>query len=231
MADFKTIDDLDMDGKVVLTRVDVNVPVEDGRVTDATRIEKIVPTVKDIQSRGGIPVLLAHFDRPKGKRVESMSLKQILPALKQDGSVQRAYLGITSLTIDGSLAAANLPARRGVLVQSVQQGSPAQASGIRAGSLSAQLEDGTAIELGGDIIQRVAGQEIRTSDELATLVATKKPGTKVPVELLLHHCRCCQCHRAVSGAAAVRCVRPLRLLPPRCPAADCTRQPLQSDRG
>ncbi len=82
MADFKTIDDLDMDGKVVLTRVDVNVPVEDGRVTDATRIEKIVPTVKDIQAKGGIPVLLAHFDRPKGKRVDSMSLKQIVPALE-----------------------------------------------------------------------------------------------------------------------------------------------------
>ena len=82
MADFKTIDDLDMDGKVVLTRVDVNVPVEDGRVTDATRIEKIVPTIKDIQAKGGIPVLLAHFDRPKGKRVDSMSLKQIVPALE-----------------------------------------------------------------------------------------------------------------------------------------------------
>ncbi|MBU2956711.1 phosphoglycerate kinase [Paracoccus sp. 1_MG-2023] len=82
MAQFNTIDDLDLDGKVVLTRVDVNVPVEDGRVTDATRIEKIVPTVKDIQAAGGIPVLLAHFDRPKGKRVDSMSLKQILPALE-----------------------------------------------------------------------------------------------------------------------------------------------------
>ena len=82
MADFKTIDDLDMDGKVVLTRVDVNVPVEDGRVTDATRIEKIVPTIKAIQAKGGIPVLLAHFDRPKGKRVDAMSLKQIVPALE-----------------------------------------------------------------------------------------------------------------------------------------------------
>ena len=46
MPRFHTIDDLDLDGKVVLTRVDVNVPVEDGRVTDATRIEKIVPTIK-----------------------------------------------------------------------------------------------------------------------------------------------------------------------------------------
>ncbi|MCQ0971729.1 phosphoglycerate kinase [Paracoccus sp. TK19116] len=83
MADFKTIDDLDLDGKVVLTRVDINVPVEDGRVTDTTRIDKIVPTVKDIQDAGGIPVLLAHFGRPKGQVVESMSLRQVVPALEQ----------------------------------------------------------------------------------------------------------------------------------------------------
>ena len=82
MADFNTIDDLDLDGKVVLVRVDVNVPVENGQVTDATRIEKIVPTVKDIQAKGGIPVLMAHFDRPKGKRVDAMSLKIVLPALE-----------------------------------------------------------------------------------------------------------------------------------------------------
>ncbi|WP_108501566.1 phosphoglycerate kinase [Paracoccus indicus] len=82
MAKFNTLDDMDLDGKIVLTRVDVNVPVENGQVTDTTRIDKIVPTVKDIQSKGGIPVLLAHFDRPKGKRVEGMSLKQIVPALE-----------------------------------------------------------------------------------------------------------------------------------------------------
>ena len=82
MPKFNTLDDMDLEGKVVLTRVDVNVPVENGQVTDTTRIDKIVPTVKDIQSKGGIPVLLAHFDRPKGKRVEGMSLKQIVPALE-----------------------------------------------------------------------------------------------------------------------------------------------------
>ena len=81
MADFRTIEDLDMDGKVVLTRVDLNVPVENGQVTDATRIEKIVPTIKAIQARGGKPVLLSHFGRPKGERVESMSLRQVVPAL------------------------------------------------------------------------------------------------------------------------------------------------------
>src|SRR5690606_11042097 len=82
MTDFRTIDDIDMAGKVVLVRVDLNVPVEDGRVTDTTRIDKIVPTVKDIQARGGKPVLLAHFGRPKGQRVEGDSLRQILPALE-----------------------------------------------------------------------------------------------------------------------------------------------------
>ncbi|MDP0928887.1 phosphoglycerate kinase [Paracoccus onubensis] len=82
MAEFKTIDDMDLNGKAVLIRVDLNVPVDQGRVTDTTRIDKIVPTVKDIQAKGGIPVLMAHFGRPKGKPVESMSLKQIVPALE-----------------------------------------------------------------------------------------------------------------------------------------------------
>ncbi|KGJ03605.1 phosphoglycerate kinase [Paracoccus halophilus] len=82
MADFNTIDDLELDGKVVLVRVDLNAPVENGRVTDTTRIEKIVPTVNDIQEKGGIPVLLAHFGRPKGQRVDDMSLKLVLPALE-----------------------------------------------------------------------------------------------------------------------------------------------------
>lgn len=80
---WKTLDDMDLDGKRVLTRVDINVPVEDGRVTDATRIERIVPTVQDIIGNGGVPVLLAHFGRPKGKVVAEMSLQQLVPALEQ----------------------------------------------------------------------------------------------------------------------------------------------------
>ncbi|MDJ0860504.1 MAG: phosphoglycerate kinase, partial [Dinoroseobacter sp.] len=57
---WKTLDDLDLAGKTVLTRVDINVPVDDGKVTDATRIERIVPTVQDILAEGGRVVLLAH---------------------------------------------------------------------------------------------------------------------------------------------------------------------------
>ncbi|GAA0285947.1 phosphoglycerate kinase [Rhodovulum strictum] len=79
---WKTLDDMELAGKVALVRVDINVPVEDGRVTDATRIERIVPTVTDILARGGKPVLLAHFGRPKGEVVPEMSLKVTLPALE-----------------------------------------------------------------------------------------------------------------------------------------------------
>lgn len=79
---WKTLDDMDLAGKVVLTRVDLNVPVEDGMVTDATRIERIVPTIHDILAGGGKPVLLAHFGRPKGQPVPELSLRVTLPALE-----------------------------------------------------------------------------------------------------------------------------------------------------
>ncbi|KUF08887.1 phosphoglycerate kinase [Pseudoponticoccus marisrubri] len=79
---WKTLDEMDLDGKRVLTRVDINVPVEDGRVTDATRIERIAATVQDILDRGGKPILLAHFGRPKGERRDDMSLQMLIPALE-----------------------------------------------------------------------------------------------------------------------------------------------------
>ncbi|WP_112323316.1 phosphoglycerate kinase [Oceanibium sediminis] len=72
---WKTLDDMDLAGKVVLTRVDINVPVDDGAVTDATRITRIKPTVDAIIAAGGTVVLLAHFGRPKGKVVPEMSLE------------------------------------------------------------------------------------------------------------------------------------------------------------
>ncbi|MBD3786434.1 MAG: phosphoglycerate kinase [Sphingomonadales bacterium] len=80
---WKTLDEMDLAGKVVLVRVDINVPVENGVVTDATRIEKIVPTLRDIIAKGGKPVLLAHFGRPKGKVVPEMSLKPLVPVLAE----------------------------------------------------------------------------------------------------------------------------------------------------
>ncbi|EAQ36721.1 phosphoglycerate kinase [Nitrobacter sp. Nb-311A] len=63
---FRTLDDVDVRGKRVLLRVDLNVPMEQGRVTDATRLERVAPTIKEIADKGGKAILLAHFGRPKG---------------------------------------------------------------------------------------------------------------------------------------------------------------------
>ncbi len=81
MASFKTLDQADVEGKRVLVRADLNVPMKEGRVTDATRIERLAPTLKDLIARKAKVVVLSHFDRPKGKRVPEMSLKPIAPVL------------------------------------------------------------------------------------------------------------------------------------------------------
>src|SRR5438067_11575155 len=64
---FRTLDDVDVKGKRVLLRVDLNVPTENGRVTDATRLERVAPTITEISSKGGKVILLPHFGRPKGR--------------------------------------------------------------------------------------------------------------------------------------------------------------------
>src|SRR6478609_2481289 len=66
MPNFRTLDQADVKGKRVLLRVDFNVPTENGTVTDATRIERVAPTITEIADKGGKVILLAHFGRPKG---------------------------------------------------------------------------------------------------------------------------------------------------------------------
>jgi phosphoglycerate kinase len=78
MASFKTLDDVtSLAGKRALVRVDLNVPMEAGVVTDATRIERVLPTIKELAAKGAKVILLAHFDRPKGKVVPEMSLAPV----------------------------------------------------------------------------------------------------------------------------------------------------------
>jgi S1-C subfamily serine protease len=108
--------------------------------------------------------------------------KRIIPDLKQSGRVDRGYLGITSATVDKTLKDLNLPIDHGALVQSVAPGGPADKAGIRAGDLPATL-DNHPIQLGGDIITRIAGKEIRTKDDLQAAVADRKSGDAVKVTL------------------------------------------------
>ena len=77
-----TLNQMDLYGKRVLTRVDLNVPMVDGKIADATRIEKIVPTINEIIKKGGTPILLAHMGRPKGKRHQNLSLSQLQEELE-----------------------------------------------------------------------------------------------------------------------------------------------------
>ncbi len=83
MPTFRTLDDADLAGKRVLVRVDLNVPMDGGRVTDDTRIQAILPTIRAITGAGGKAILLAHFGRPKGQRDPSQSLAPVVPALAE----------------------------------------------------------------------------------------------------------------------------------------------------
>lgn len=78
---FKTLDDLDVSGKRVLVRVDFNVPMRGGKITDATRIERAMATLSELASAGAKVVVLSHFGRPKGQVVADMSLKPVADAL------------------------------------------------------------------------------------------------------------------------------------------------------
>jgi phosphoglycerate kinase len=80
MKSFRTLDDVDVKGKRVLLRVDLNVPTENGRVTDTTRLERVAPTINEIAGKGGKVILLAHFGRPKGRDPKE-SLKPVAAAL------------------------------------------------------------------------------------------------------------------------------------------------------
>src|SRR5215212_577239 len=80
MSAFRTLDQADLKGKRALVRVDLNVPMEKGRVTDATRIERVLPTIKEIADKGGKVILLAHFGRPKGRDPKE-SLKPVAASL------------------------------------------------------------------------------------------------------------------------------------------------------
>ncbi len=90
MPSFRTLDDLDVAGKRVFLRVDLNVPLKDGVVTDATRIERVAPTIRELLDRKAIVIVGSHLGRPKGKRSDEFSLKPLVAALS-------AALGGTSV--------------------------------------------------------------------------------------------------------------------------------------
>jgi phosphoglycerate kinase len=91
MPSIRTLDDLDPKGRTVLVRIDLNVPMQDGEVADATRIERIVPTLLELRGKGAKVVALSHFGRPKGKRQSSMSLAPLCAPLGEALGIEVAF--------------------------------------------------------------------------------------------------------------------------------------------
>jgi S1-C subfamily serine protease len=118
-----------------------------------------------------------------GFAVPINTAKSELPQLEKGGTVSAAYLGVSTLTVDGSLSALNLPVKSGALVETVEAGTPAAKAGIRGGNLEAQTAGGK-VAVGGDIIVKVNGTAIANAETLSSLIASKKPGDTISIEVL-----------------------------------------------
>ena len=118
-----------------------------------------------------------------GFAVPINTAKSELGKLEKGGTVSNAgYLGVTSITIDGSLSGLNLPTTSGALVETVVPGSPAAKAGLKGGVATGTQSGSVAV--GGDIIKSVDGKEISGSEDLATSVGEKKPGQVVSLKVL-----------------------------------------------
>ncbi len=117
-----------------------------------------------------------------GFAVPINTAKAEISELEKGGTVRGAYLGLSTLTIDGSLSALNLPVTSGALVQSVQKGTPAAKAGIRGGTISTTTENGQ-VAVGGDIIVSIDGKPVTSSEDVANYVEAKKPGDTITIGL------------------------------------------------
>jgi S1-C subfamily serine protease len=109
--------------------------------------------------------------------------KDVIPQLRRNGTVQRAYLGVSTRTIDPSLQALELGVDHGALTQTVQPGSPAAAAGLRGGSDTIDVA-GEPVRSGGDIIVAVDGKPVRTADDVGARISAHQPGDRVRLTIL-----------------------------------------------
>ncbi|MCW8305797.1 MULTISPECIES: phosphoglycerate kinase [Acidiphilium] len=107
---YRTLDGVAVAGKRVLLRADLNVPLRDGRITDLTRLERLSPTIVELSGKGAKVIVLSHFDRPQGKRVESMSLRPVAAAL---GEVLGRAIGFVDDCVGEPVARAVAAMRNG----------------------------------------------------------------------------------------------------------------------
>jgi S1-C subfamily serine protease len=118
-----------------------------------------------------------------GFAVPINTAKSEIAQLEKGGTISAAYLGLTSLTIDATLSALNLPVKSGALVQSVQKGTAAQRAGIKGGNITTNTESGQ-VAVGGDIVTSIDGKKVASSEDLARDIESKKSGQTVKIEVL-----------------------------------------------
>jgi S1-C subfamily serine protease len=111
------------------------------------------------------------------------ALLEVIPRLRRDGAIERAFLGVGTRTVDDSLDALDLPVNSGALVQRVELGSPAEKAGIRAGK-SRRTIGGEDVIAGGDIITAIDGKRTKTNSDVAELIGKKRPGDRVEITLV-----------------------------------------------
>ncbi len=108
--------------------------------------------------------------------------RKLVPGLRE-GKVDTGYLGITTIGITPELKALNLPVDEGVLIVSVQPGSPAAKAGLKGGTVPAEL-DGQKIMIGGDVIEKIDGRQMDSAADVSSYVASKKAGDRIEIEYL-----------------------------------------------
>jgi len=114
-----------------------------------------------------------------GFAVPSNTAKRVIPELERNGRVRRAYLGVTTRAVTPALArAVNLPVERGVLIQDVVPGGPADRADLRPGDI--RTEEG--VVLGGDVIVKVAGRKVAKPEDVSAAIANRKPGEAIEIE-------------------------------------------------
>ena len=109
--------------------------------------------------------------------------KEVIPQLRRSGSVQRAFLGVSTRSIDDSLQELNLASEDGALVEVVEPDSPAARAGLRGGTEQRDA-GGATVRLGGDIIKAIDGRKVRDADDVSELIGRRRPGDSVSLQII-----------------------------------------------
>jgi len=159
-------------GNVLQTDAAINPGNSGGPLLDAQgRVIGVNSQIADGATGGNVGV---------GFAVPVDTLKEVIPRLRREGGIQRAYLGVGTRTVDNSLDSLDLPVSDGALVQTIEPGSPAAKAGLRQSTRSATVA-GESVRVGGDIIRAIDGKRVRTNADVAAAIGAKRPGDSVTV--------------------------------------------------